>query len=106
MKTLIAKRKDDEGFWVIPCPKRSKEVEHAGPSVAVYVCIGSLIRGIDTCPHMQVGTTGAIGAEIECLWPERARFKNSICNTCTRKTAPCASNSTVMCDDHQLEERS
>ena len=76
MEILIAERKDDEGFWVIPCPKRAEEVEHAGPSwaargrVAVYVCIGSPIRGIDTCPHMQVGTTGVIGAEIECLWPE------------------------------------
>ena len=73
---IIAETKDKEGFWSVQCPKRTEKVKHAGPSwsdmgkVPVYVCIGSHMKRTETCPHMETGTTGVIGAEIECLWPE------------------------------------
>lgn len=73
---IVAKTKDKEGFWLIACPKKTAQYASAGPSwasatkVPVYVCIGSFIKRTETCDHMHTGTTGIIGAEIECLWPE------------------------------------
>lgn len=60
---LKATRKDDEGFWLIPCPK----IEYAG--VPVYNCAGSFVKGKWICDFVQSASMGLDSAEVECLWP-------------------------------------
>lgn len=63
MKVIISKRKNEEGFWLILCPKEGKEVPD-------YVCAGSFYRGVRTCAHVQAASIGPEGAQTKCLWPE------------------------------------
>ena len=76
MKMIIAERKDDEGFWLILCPKEGKEVP-------VYHCAGSFVKGKPTCGHVQTVSiseffrqeprTERLSAKVECLWPEEIK---------------------------------
>lgn len=76
MKMIIAKKRDDEGFWLIPCPKEGKEVPD-------YVCAGSFVRGKPTCNHVQTvlierffrrePRSRRAGTKVECLWPEEMK---------------------------------
>ena len=63
MERLKATEKDDEGFWLIPCP----EIEYA--EVSVNRCAGNFTKGIWMCNFMQRASMGLDGAEVECLWP-------------------------------------
>lgn len=63
MKTLNAVGKDDEGFYLISCPKKREEIPD-------YICLGSYIRGVGTCKHLQTGSVGPMDARMLCLWPE------------------------------------
>lgn len=64
MKMIKAERKDDEGFWLILCPKDEKEVP-------VYQCAGSFVKGEPICDHVLVAVIGGFSTEVECLWPEK-----------------------------------
>jgi len=78
MKTLNAERRDEEGFWLIPCPKKREEFQRnkiiqLRVEVPDYQCIGSFVRGTETCKHLQSGSVGPEGAQMKCLWPEEIK---------------------------------
>lgn len=60
---LNAEGKDDEGFYLILCPKEEKKL-------ADYNCLGSFVRGIETCKHLLRGSVGPEDAQMLCLYPE------------------------------------
>lgn len=75
MKTLNAERRDEEGFWLIPCPKKREEFQRnkiiqLRVEVPDYQCIGSFVRGIETCKHLLRGSVGPEGAQMLCLYPD------------------------------------
>jgi len=64
MKTIEAKGKDEEGFWLILCPKEKSEVP-------VYHCAGSFVRGKWICDHVRMASMGIEKAYVKCLYPEK-----------------------------------
>jgi len=61
MKVIVAEKKDDEGFWLISCPKDGKKVP-------IYQCAGSYIRGKRSCDFLRSVSIGKEKAKVECLW--------------------------------------
>ena len=64
MMKIIAKTKDKEGFYLVLCPKEKKKI-------ADYNCMGSFIKGTETCVHLRSGIIGPEGAEMKCEYPEK-----------------------------------
>ena len=66
---LEAEKKDKEGFWLIPCPKRGRDVP-------IYQCAGSGIRRITTCKSAMsvlVSYSPKFPANTTCVWPEELK---------------------------------
>jgi len=64
MKVIVAEKKDDEGFWLISCPKEEKRTP-------IYQCIGSFVKLTGTCSSVQNAVVSEDGARVTCLWPEK-----------------------------------
>ena len=76
MKTLNAERRDEEGFWLIPCPKKREEFQRnkiiqLRVEVPDYQCLGSFVQNVQTCEHLRSGTVSVEGAEMKCEYPEK-----------------------------------
>ena len=64
MSLLVAEMK--KGFWHILCPKEEKRVP-------IYRCIGSFVKGNQTCDSLRMATVSLDGARVKCLYPEKRR---------------------------------
>lgn len=68
MRIIIAMKKDDEGFWLVACPKDKKDVP-------MYQCAGSFIKGKQICDHVRMVSFGGDQSQVQCLYPEKTQFR-------------------------------
>jgi len=66
MNRIIAEKRDEEGFWLILCPKEEKEIP-------IYHCAGSFVKGKPVCEHVRMASMGIEKAYVKCLYPKKRK---------------------------------